>query len=180
MRNGRRPAEQPFQIRRSSIQGRGAFATRRIRKGERIIEYVGERITWKAADRRYDDSAMGRHHTFLFAVTRRTVIDAAVRGNDARLINHSCEPNCEAIIEGGRIYIDALREIRPGDELTYDYAYERDADTTEEEERQYACHCGARRCRGTILAPARDRLSRTHHAVSRHAVTAPRNRGGSA
>ncbi|MGQ0537394.1 MAG: SET domain-containing protein, partial [Gemmatimonadaceae bacterium] len=102
-------AEPPFAIRRSRIQGRGAFATRRIKKGERLIEYLGERISWKEADRRYADAHMRRHHTFLFAVTRRTVIDAAVAGNDARFINHSCEPNCEAVDENGRIFIEALR-----------------------------------------------------------------------
>jgi len=95
-----------FELRRSSIQGRGAFATRPIKKGTRIIEYVGERISHTEADKRYDDTGMGRHHTFLFSVGRSTVIDAAVGGNDARFINHSCAPNCEAIDERKRIYID--------------------------------------------------------------------------
>ncbi len=69
---------QPFAVRRSTIQGRGCFASRDIRKGERIAEYQGERISWKEADTRYDDDAKRRHHTFLFAVTTRTVIDGAV------------------------------------------------------------------------------------------------------
>lgn len=179
MRNGQKPDEQPFEIRRSKIQGRGAFATRRIQKGDRIAEYTGERITWKEADRRYDDAAMARHHTFLFALTRRTVLDAAQGGNDSRFINHSCAPNCEAIIEDGHIYIDAMRDIRPGDELSYDYAFERDADTTEEDEKLYACRCGAPTCRGSILVPANDRVSRVsrvHHAVSRHATEPRRKR----
>ncbi len=178
MRNGQNPDQHPFEIRTSTIQGRGAFATRRIQRGDRIAEYTGERITWKEADRRYDDAAMGRHHTFLFALTRRTVIDAAVGGNDSRLINHSCAPNSEATIEDGRIYIEALRDIRPGEELTYDYAFERDANTTDEDERLYACRCGAANCRGTILVAPDDRVSRVsrvHHAASRHA-TKPRRK----
>jgi SET domain-containing protein len=166
---------QPFVIRRSGIQGRGGFATRRIRKGERIIEYTGERISWKEADRRYDDEAMSRHHTFLFSVSGRRTIDAAVGGNDARFLNHSCDPNCEAVEDGGRIYIEALRAIEPGEELTYDYAYARDAETSEDEERRYACACGTAKCRGTILAPAEPNPARVHHAAARqphHAETA--------
>jgi uncharacterized protein len=142
-----------FELRRSKIQGRGAFATRPIKKGTRIIEYVGERISHKEADKRYDDSGMGRHHTFLFSVGRSMVIDAAVGGNDARFINHSCAPNCEAIDDKQRIYIEAIRDIAEGDELTYDYAYERDGTEDEEWEKLYVCKCGAPTCRGTILAP---------------------------
>lgn len=171
MRDGRGLAESrvPFEIRRSKIQGRGAFATRPIKKGERIIEYTGERISWREADRRYDDEHMRRHHTFLFTLTDQTVVDAGVGGNDARLINHSCQPNCEAVIVQGHIYIDAMRDIALGEELTYDYAYERDVDTTEEEERRYVCRCGAPGCRGTILAPVAERPRRVHHSASRHA-----------
>jgi SET domain-containing protein len=143
----------PYEIRRSRIQGRGAFATRRIRPGARIVEYVGERITRDEADVRYDDTSMERHHTFLFAVDDETVIDAAYGGNSSRYINHSCEPNCQAVIEDGRVFIEAVKNIQPGSELTYDYAYERSDDHDEESERLYACHCGTPSCRGTILAP---------------------------
>jgi SET domain-containing protein len=142
---------QPFALRTSKIQGRGAFALRDIKKGERIIEYVGERISWKEADRRYPDEDMKRHHTFLFEVTSRTCIDAAYGGNDSRFINHSCDPNCEAIDDGGRIYIDAMRPIRKGEELTYDYAYP--VNDPDEPPSLYPCRCGARTCRGTILKP---------------------------
>lgn len=161
---------QPFVVRRSTVQGRGCFAVREIRKGERIAEYEGERITWKEADRRYDDEGMRRHHTFLFAVTSRTVIDGAVFGSDARFINHSCDPNCEAVDDGGRIYIEAIRRIAPGEELFYDYAYQRDESTTEADERLYVCKCGTAKCRGTILEPPprRKRLPATHHAAARH------------
>lgn len=165
----RKAGDQPFVIRRSKIQGRGGYATRDIRKGERIIEYVGERITQSEADRRYEDEAMGRHHTFLFTVNRRTTIDAAVNGNDARFINHSCDPNCESVDEKGRIYIEAIRDIHEGEELTYDYSYARDRDTTEEDEQRYVCRCGAPNCRGTILeeAKARRKPRSVHHVAAR-------------
>ncbi|MGQ0764048.1 MAG: SET domain-containing protein [Gemmatimonadota bacterium] len=172
--------EQPFEVRGSGIQGRGGFAMRRIRRGERIIEYTGERISAEEADRRYEDEAMDRHHTFLFSVSRGRTIDAAVGGNDARFINHSCEPNCEAIEERARIFIDAIRTIESGEELTYDYAYARDASTTEEEEKRYACGCGSVKCRGTILEPAGPDVRREHHVAARqphHARVGETRRG---
>jgi SET domain-containing protein len=147
------PRPPPFELRQSPIQGRGAFATRRIRKGARIIEYTGERITQDEADKRYDDEAMERHHTFLFTLDEKTVIDAAVDGNEARFINHSCDPNCQALIEDDKIFIYALKDISLGEELCYDYAYERAEGMEEESEKLYMCRCGAKNCRGTILAP---------------------------
>ncbi len=142
-----------FEIRESDIQGRGAFATRNIRKGTRIIEYLGQRITWRTADKRYDDEKMRRHHTFLFTIDDKTCIDGAVKGNEAAYLNHSCDGNCEAINDRKRIFIDAIRNIKAGDELLYDYQYERTDEHTEEDERFYACRCGSPKCRGSILAP---------------------------
>jgi SET domain-containing protein len=142
-----------FELRTSAIQGTGAFATRTIKKGTRIIEYIGQRITWRTADKRYDDEKMGRHHTFLFTVDDKTVIDAAVGGNEARFINHSCDPNCEAINDRKRIFIEAVKSIPAGAELVYDYQYERSDDHTPEDEKFYRCRCGSPKCRGTILAP---------------------------
>ena len=165
-----------FELRRSAIQGRGAFATRRIRKGTRIIEYTGEIITDEEADRRYDDEQMERHHTFLFSVDVNHVIDGARKGNAARFINHSCDPNCEAVIEENRVYIDALRTIEPGEELLYDYQYERDGEPQPSWDRLYACECGAPNCRGTILKPAKKKRARAGSA-SRAAKKA---KGGSA
>ncbi len=159
-----------FEIRSSPIQGRGAFATRRIRKGTRLIEYVGERISHAEADRRYDDDTMKRHHTFLFTLNNRTVIDAAVGGNESRFINHSCAPNCEAVIDSGHIYIEATRTIQPGAELVYDYQYERAPDADESDEARYPCRCGAPNCRGTILAPPKRK---------RAAAAAKRGKGAS-
>jgi SET domain-containing protein len=154
------PDSQPFEIRNSQIHGLGAYAVRPIRKGARVGEYVGERISSAEGDRRYDDDAMPQHHTFLFTVTSRTVIDAAVGGNDTRFINHSCAPNCEAVIEDGRVFIDALRAIPAGSELFYDYAYERAKDSGPEDDARYPCRCGTPDCRGTILAPPARRQRR--------------------
>jgi hypothetical protein len=141
----------PFTVRRSAVQGRGGFALRWIDKGERIVEYVGERISHEEADARYDDEDGTRHHTFLFTVDDDTVIDAAVDGNEARFINHSCDPNCEAVDRRGRIFIEALRDIAPGEEVFYDYNFELDEPVTPKLRKRYPCHCGAAHCRGTIL-----------------------------
>ena len=155
-RSPRAPAELPFEIRPSPIQGLGAFATRRIRKGTRLIEYTGERVTNEVADARYpDDESQARHHTFLFAIDDDVVIDAAVGGNEARFINHSCGPNCDAVIEDARIWIEAIRDIEPGEELAYDYAFVLEERHTPSAKRRYPCHCGARTCRGTILTKKR-------------------------
>ena len=148
-----------FELRRSPIQGRGGFAIRRIPKGTRIIEYTGEKISNAESDRRYDEDKMRRHHTFLFTLSQRTVVDAAVGGNEARFINHSCAPNCETVIEDGHIWIEALRDIRKGEELLYDYRYAPTGNAKEDEElaKFYECKCGAAACRGTILFKPRRR-----------------------
>jgi len=143
-----------FQVRSSKIHGKGVFATRRIPKGTRLIEYRGERISWEEADRRYDDDIQP-HHTFLFAVDDETVIDGGRRGNDARWINHSCDPNCEAVDEDGRIFIETIRDIERGEELTYDYSYILDEPHTAKVKARYPCRCGSPRCRGTILGNKR-------------------------
>ncbi len=141
-----------IELRTSRIQGTGGFAARAIRKGTRIIEYTGQRISWRTADKRYDDGQMGRHHTFLFTVDDTVVIDGNANGNAARFLNHSCDGNCEAIDDRKRIYIEARRNIKAGEELLYDYQYERTDEHTAEDEAFYACRCGAARCRGSILA----------------------------
>jgi uncharacterized protein len=140
-----------FEIRRSPVAGMGAFATRPIRKGTRLIEYVGKRIRQAEADALYDDDAMEHHHTFLFSVDAKTVIDASVDGNEARFINHSCEPNCEALLEGKRVFIEAIRDIEPGAELFYDYGLERDEPYQESWRELYGCKCSAATCRGTMI-----------------------------
>jgi SET domain-containing protein len=162
------PLDQPFVVKKSRIAGKGAFATRDIAKGERLIEYLGERVSHAVADARYDDHASSAHHTFLFSVNRSVVIDAYVNGNDARFINHSCEPNCESEIERGRVFIDAIKNIRKGQELSYDYAYGRDGTETKEDETGvYGCRCGAKRCRRTILEPLTAKVRKRIAAVKK-------------
>ncbi|HEY1325375.1 MAG TPA: SET domain-containing protein-lysine N-methyltransferase [Casimicrobiaceae bacterium] len=142
----------PYVVRRSRIHGRGVFATRTIRKGKDIIEYRGERITMKEADRRPDSDPDNPYHTFLFELDDGRVIDAAVRGNAARWINHSCDPNCEPYEDDeGRVFIAAKRTIRKGEELAYNYRLNVDGRITRAMREAYACRCGARRCRGTML-----------------------------
>jgi SET domain-containing protein len=142
-----------FEIRDSPIQGKGAFAIADIPKGTRVIEYVGEVVTEDEANERYDDESMDRHHTFLFSVDENTVIDGAVNGNDAIYINHSCDPNCEPIVDDKRVFIETIRKVKKGEELFYDYGYERDEDPSVDDESLYPCRCGTAKCRGTILAP---------------------------
>jgi uncharacterized protein len=144
-----------IKVRRSKVHGRGVFAARAIPKGTRIIEYTGERVTHKEADRRYDDKDPYDNHTFLFIVDKHIVIDAGVDGNEARYINHSCNPNCESVIAGKRVYIEALRRIEPGEELAYDYQIQREKDDPADVDEVFACRCGAKKCRGTMLWPPR-------------------------
>lgn len=144
------PKSELYEVRRSKIQGRGAFAIKPIRTGQVVDEYWGQRITHEEADRRYDDNE-GRHHTFLFVLDDDTVLDARYGGNDARFINHSCDPNCETEIEDGHIYIKAIKAIAPETELTYDYRFEWQDEYEPEDIRYYACRCGSKKCRGTIL-----------------------------
>lgn len=145
----------PFEVRASPIQGLGAFATEHIPAGIRLIEYAGQRLTPAESEARYPDVPGERHHTYLFAIDDEVVIDAAVGGNAARFINHSCAPNCDAVVEDGRIWIESTRDIAPGEELAYDYAYLLPERHTPSAKRRYPCSCGAPTCRGTILGKKR-------------------------
>lgn len=140
-----------IEARHSPIHGTGVYAIAPIKKGARIIEYLGERISHDEADTRYERKGDDDGHTFLFIASNRTVIDAGVNGNDARFINHSCAPNCETVIENSRVYIDAIRSIKPGEELGYDYQLTWESTDEPEELALYACRCGAKKCRGTML-----------------------------
>jgi SET domain-containing protein len=135
----------------SPIHGRGVRALMPIKKGSRVIEYLGERVSHDEADRRYDLKGQDDGHTFLFIASNRTVIDAGVDGNEARYVNHSCAPNCETVIEKSRVFIEAIRNIKPGEELGYDYQLTWDSKDDPAELSNYACRCGAKRCRGTML-----------------------------
>ena len=142
-----------YVIRFSSTQGQGAFASRKIRKGTRIIEYQGKRSSWKKALRRPPSDPDNPYHTFFFGLSNGKVIDAGIDGNAARWINHSCDPNCEAIEEDdGRVFIYSKRTIQPGEELNYDYRLSVDEGRPSKKERKrYSCHCGSENCRGTML-----------------------------
>jgi hypothetical protein len=143
------------EVRNSPVHGRGVFAAAKIKKGTRIIEYLGDRVSHEAADKRYEDHDESDNHTFLFIVDKQTVIDAGVGGNDARFINHQCEGNCESVIENRRVFIDATRDIAPGQELGYDYEIGREKDDPPNVDEIYACRCGSEKCRGTMLWPAK-------------------------
>lgn len=152
----RKQSKRPFAVRKSSIHGRGVFATRRIAKGERLIEYKGERITWQEAERRYPIDPVP-YHTFLFEIgDGEMCIDAERKGNAAKWINHACNPNCEAVEdEEERIFIEAVRAIRPGEELTYDYNFILEERHTPAQKKLFPCWCGVRNCRATMLGKKR-------------------------
>ena len=148
--NGRR-----LQTRRSGVHGKGVFAVQDIAEGEVLIEYTGEVISWQAAQDRHPHDPLQPNHTFYFHVDEDRVIDAKVKGNSARWINHSCDPNCFADEQDGRIFITALRNIAAGEELNYDYGLIIEERYTQRLKAEYPCWCGAAHCRGTLLAPKR-------------------------
>jgi SET domain-containing protein len=141
----RKPAVR-IEVRESGVHGHGVYAMESIANGTRIIEYTGQRVSWEGAPNDENDP-----HTFNFGLDNGEVINPEIGGNDARWINHSCDPNCEAIEEDDRIFIDALRDIQAGEELFYDYALEIDEPITEESKKKFACHCHSPNCRGTML-----------------------------
>lgn len=144
-----------IEVRQSPIHGRGVFALKRIRKSQRIVEYLGERINPAEAESRYDDDAADHPHVLLFTVDEKTVIDGGVNGNEAIYINHSCEPNCEAVNDDGHIYVEALRMIKPDEELSFDYQLERPGEFQSDWQERYRCRCGSPTCRGTMLSLAK-------------------------
>jgi SET domain-containing protein len=141
-----------YEVRNSPIHGRGVFAALPIPKGTRIIEYRGMRTDWDEALARPDSDPDNPFHTFFFELDDGRVIDAGRRGNAARWINHSCEPNCETEEDDGHVYIEALRDIRAGEELNYDYGLVIDERITPALKKQHECRCGSKKCRGTMLA----------------------------
>ncbi len=153
MSAARRGAQPAYIVRKSAIHGHGVFARRAIRRGARVVEYLGERISLEEAEARQDHQDQDPGHVLLFSVDARTVIDAGRGGNAARFINHSCAPNCEAVLDDGRIYIEATRHIAAGEELTYDYHLSLEGAYTAEVRSRYRCRCGASSCRGTMLEP---------------------------
>jgi uncharacterized protein len=145
-----------IQVRRSGVHGKGVFALQAIAAGTRLIEYKGEIIAWPEALRRHPHDANDPNHTFYFSLDDGThVIDANVDGNAARWINHACDPNCQADETEGRVFIEALRDLQPGEELFYDYGLVIDERYTPKLKKDYACRCGSPNCRRTMLAPKR-------------------------
>ncbi|MBS7456707.1 SET domain-containing protein [Coralloluteibacterium stylophorae] len=150
--------------RRSPIHGTGVFALVDLPKGTRVIEYKGRLLTHRQADRLYaDDGETG--HTFLFTLNDRYIVDGNVDGNVARWINHGCDPSCETVIEedeGGdrrrdRIFVETVRDVAAGEELTYDYHITLEVPHTARLKKIWTCRCGAANCTGTMLAPKRGR-----------------------
>jgi len=150
-----RPRRQRLQVRTSGVHGKGVYAVAPLAKGEIVIEYKGEVISWVEALRRHPHDPKDPDHTFYFHIDDERVIDAKYGGNSARWINHACQPNCEADEVDGRVFIKTLRAIAPGEELFYDYGLILDERYTAKVKKQFACRCGARKCRGTMLAPKR-------------------------
>ncbi len=128
-------------LRKSPIHGLGGFAVTAIRRGTRIIEYLGERIPKSESRRRCE-----KNNEFIFAVDQEYDLDGNVEWNPARFLNHSCSPNCEAECEDGRIWIIATRNIAAGEEITFNYGYDL------EDYREYPCRCGSAECVGYIVA----------------------------
>jgi len=144
-----------IQVRRSGVHGKGVFAARDIAKGEVLIEYVGEHISWPQALDRHPHDPSQPDHTFYFSLDDGSVIDANVGGNAARWINHACTTNCIADEIDGRVFIKARRAIKAGEELFYDYGLVIDERYTPKLKKRFECRCGTRHCRGTMLSPKR-------------------------
>ncbi len=150
-----RPSVRRIQVRRSGVHGKGVFCVAPLAKGALVIEYKGQVLSWPEAQRLHPHDPANPDHTFYFHVDDEHVIDGKVGGNSARWINHSCQPNCEAQEDAGRIFIVALRKIKPGAELFFDYGLILDERHTAKVKARYECRCGARACRHTMLAPKR-------------------------
>ena len=159
-KNGRTKPADRIEVRKSGVHGRGVYAKGRIRKGARIIEYKGRRVPWKEAQKAPPLDPKRPYHTMLFSLDNGDVIDAAVGGNDARWINHSCDPNCETYEEEDRIFVHALRGLQQGEELFYDYKMIPAERRTKKLEKEYGCLCGTAKCRGTMLAPKKRRRAK--------------------
>lgn len=145
-------SEDSIVVKYSKIHGRGVFAKRKIGAGTRLIEYTGKRISEKQAEKRTGLDPENPFHTFFFSLESGKMIDGGDGGSDARWINHSCAPNCEAQEEKGHVFIHALRDIKRGEELAYDYGLVIDEKMTKSLKKNYECRCGAEDCRHTMLA----------------------------
>ena len=142
---------QPLHIvRNSKIHGRGVFARTAIRKGTKVIEYTGPIISNKEAEKIGTQTVHGHSHTMLFQLDKKRVING-IEGGDAKYLNHSCDPNCETEQNGDHIFIKAIRNIKEGEELVYDYHLQIPGKITEEIKKEFVCLCGSPKCRGTQI-----------------------------
>src|SRR5687768_8947527 len=145
-------SEPYYVVRNSRIHGKGVFAKRPIRKGTQIVEYTGKIVSREEADEIGSTTVNGHTHTMLFTIDEDRVIDGNV-GGDAKYINHSCDPNCEAVqYDDDTIFIEALKSIPKGQEITYDYHLEVPGKITDKVKKEYECFCGSANCRGTQIA----------------------------
>jgi SET domain-containing protein len=128
-------------FKKSKIHGIGGFARTNIRRGIRIIEYVGPKLSKAEAQ-----AELEKQNSYIFTLDDHYDIDGSVEWNPARFINHGCKPNCEAEIDRDRIWIVARRSIKAGEELTYNYSYELD------DYENRPCNCGYRECVGYMVA----------------------------
>lgn len=167
------PMSRLFKQRRSPIHGNGVFAVATIPAKTELVEYRGRLLTHAQADRMYDGTT-DTGHTFLFTLNERYVIDANFEGNVARWINHSCVPNCRAVVEENqqgrrredRVLIESLREIAAGEELTYDYGISLGERLTPRLKKIWECRCGHARCIGTMLKPKRKPVDRSKNGTT--------------
>lgn len=144
------------QVRQSAVHGKGVFALKNIPKGKKIIEYTGQIIDWDEAVKRHPHDKSQPNHTFYFGLEDGSVIDAKFGGNESMWVNHSCSPNCEAIEEdfknGTKVFLYAKKNIQEGEELFYDYGLQIEGKISKSLKKDYECHCGKKKCRGTMLA----------------------------
>ncbi len=165
LQNSRRfPISPRLIIRSSDIHAAGCFALEPVKKGTRLLEYEGERITKEEGDVRYE----GRPFTYLFGIGRGDVV---IDGHGmAMFVNHSCQPNCETDEIGGRVYITAIRNIKAGEELVYDYwLYDGDDEAP--------CHCGSKKCRGSMYSPAELKKQKAREARKQKQLRKAAKRG---
>ena len=151
-RTARTPSELRFEVLSSRVHGKGVFALCHMAAGETVIEYVGEIISMTEAQRRHPHDPSNPEHTFYFHIDDARVIDGLYGGNASRWINHSCRPNCEPVEVDGRIYIQTRRQVWRGEELTFNYGLVSDEPLTDALKTKYTCRCGAKKCKGTMLA----------------------------
>lgn len=145
-----------IKVKESNIHGKGVFAVQDIHKDKKIIEYTGERISWKVAVKRHPHDLSQPNHTFYFGLEDGSAIDAKFGGNQAMWVNHSCKPNCYTLEEDAhkttKVFLYAKKNIKMGDELFYDYGLQLEGKITKKVKNDYECRCGSKNCRGTMLA----------------------------